>query len=462
MNLRDKNGKPRKMAVSPTTLRAKGFSWSNPDNWISYDEAIRIKDKGTVDGIGFVPTEDDPYTFLDFDDVIDPDTGEVLKPWVLDLVEELGSYTEISPSDTGLRAIVRAKIRTTKGNHSFDGNVFEVYDKKQWLSITEKVYLDAPVQDGQGFVDGLVPHSTPRPKKSMHLPEVELSGDLGDTRKKVKRFLNKYDMPSDLIHEPGRKVTLLSMGGKIWKNTRMSEDEFWTFLNEINATLLYNSAGDLEGLDDEELEEVFEKITEMDVTTSEDDVQEAIDRLQEFLISIKPMVKRPHTIDWDVLMGLCSHGRKYGRMVGGKLRVDCSWRQLQKLSRKSAFKTIRNSLTRLKSMGIQPGKDAGDRSGHFLIDVENVTDPDSWFPKTGDLQEKWEKESSVTGSVYTDENTYTTSEHPPSITLLHLMHYPCKSPVFWLTRPGIGEWVQQDCLTSLPMSLQAERLVGPR
>jgi len=209
MYLSVKNGESKKRAVSPTTLRVKGFSWNDPDNWISYDEAIQIKKRGIVAGIGFVPTEDDPYAFLDFDHVIDLDTGELLKPWVFDLIQELGSYTEKSPSDAGIRTIIKAKMKTPKGNHSLDGNVFEVYDKNQWLSITEKVYLDAPVQDGQDLIDCLISHSTSRSKKTTHLPEVDLSGDLEDTRKKVKRLLTKNDISPLPIQEPGRKITLL-------------------------------------------------------------------------------------------------------------------------------------------------------------------------------------------------------------------------------------------------------------
>jgi len=410
-----KNGKLKKRAVSPTTLMATGFSWNDPDNWISYDEAIQIKKRRAVDGMGFVPTEDDPYAFLDFDHVIDLDTGELLKPWVFDLIQEVGSYTEKSPSDAGIRTIIKAKMKTPKGNHSLDGNVFEVYDKNQWLSITEKVYLDAPVQDGQDLIDRLISHSTPRYKKTTHLPEVELSGDLEDIRKKIKRLLNTYDLPSDPIQEGGRKVTLLSVGGAIWKNARMSEEEFWIFLNEVNSTLLYNSEGDLEGLDDEELQEVFDKITEMDVITSEEDVQETIDKLREFLIYIKPRIKRPRTTDWDVVMGLCRHGRKYGRIVRGKLRIDCSWRELQKLSRKSASKTIRNSLIRLQRMGVLTGKDVGDRSGHFIVDLEKITDLDSWYQQPCDIREQWQKESSVMeGGDKDNKDKNPSNTYPPT------------------------------------------------
>jgi putative DNA primase/helicase len=75
------DGKVNKIPDTPTTFRAIGFSWSKPENWLSYQEASRIaKSTERVDGIGFVPTEDDPYSFPDIDKVIDSETGELLKP----------------------------------------------------------------------------------------------------------------------------------------------------------------------------------------------------------------------------------------------------------------------------------------------------------------------------------------------------------------------------------------------
>src|SRR5262245_25523307 len=59
-------------------------------------------------GVGFVFTARDPYVGIDFDHVIDA-TGH-LAPHAQAWVERLASYTEITPSGTGLHVIVRGTL----------------------------------------------------------------------------------------------------------------------------------------------------------------------------------------------------------------------------------------------------------------------------------------------------------------------------------------------------------------
>jgi putative DNA primase/helicase len=59
-----------------------------------------------ADGIGLVLTEDDPYAAGDLDHCRDPQSGEI-QPWAQAIVNRLQSYTEISPSGTGLRILLR-------------------------------------------------------------------------------------------------------------------------------------------------------------------------------------------------------------------------------------------------------------------------------------------------------------------------------------------------------------------
>jgi len=53
--------------------------------------------------------DDPPITFIDLDDVRNPDTGGVPKE-VLELIEQLGGYTEISRSGTGLHTYVKGGL----------------------------------------------------------------------------------------------------------------------------------------------------------------------------------------------------------------------------------------------------------------------------------------------------------------------------------------------------------------
>lgn len=90
-------------------------------------------------GIAFRFTDDGPFIGFDFDKVrLDGDfTDEVL-----DLVQRLDSYTEVSSSGTGLHVIAEGEKlddRKTKGVLSICGHL-EVYDTDRYFALTGDVY----------------------------------------------------------------------------------------------------------------------------------------------------------------------------------------------------------------------------------------------------------------------------------------------------------------------------------
>lgn len=71
---------------------------------MTYPEARAIADtRPSVDGIGFVLTDNDPFVCVDFDDVI-ADSGAVAR-WAVAAIVQLDSYTEYSPSKTGFHTL---------------------------------------------------------------------------------------------------------------------------------------------------------------------------------------------------------------------------------------------------------------------------------------------------------------------------------------------------------------------
>jgi hypothetical protein len=91
--------KPPFIATSPDKF-AKN---NDPSTWCSYDQACTAVEKNKADGIGFCLRGTDIGAF-DIDNCRDPATKEV-HPFALDLVKRANSYTEITPSGTGLRII---------------------------------------------------------------------------------------------------------------------------------------------------------------------------------------------------------------------------------------------------------------------------------------------------------------------------------------------------------------------
>src|SRR5436309_9285146 len=95
-----RDGKRTKVPVNPLT--GKPASSTDPSSWADLESAVKAVNVKKLDGIGFVFTENDPYTGVDLDDCRNPETGE-LAPWAAEIVESLSSYSELSPSQTGIK-----------------------------------------------------------------------------------------------------------------------------------------------------------------------------------------------------------------------------------------------------------------------------------------------------------------------------------------------------------------------
>ena len=127
-----RDGKRTKPPYDPKT--GKRASHSDPSTWGTFEDAVKGLDQG-FDGIGFVFTEDDPFCGIDLDKCRDPISGKV-EPWAVKIIKDFDSYTEISPSKTGLKIFIRGKLPGggLKTKH------LEVYDRLRFFTITGDRY----------------------------------------------------------------------------------------------------------------------------------------------------------------------------------------------------------------------------------------------------------------------------------------------------------------------------------
>ncbi len=140
----ERDGKPTKIPYSPLT--SKRASSTDPDTWSGYPEAVAAYKEYGYDGIGFVFTDADPYCGVDLDRCLDPETGEI-EPWAQEIIDELDSYTEISPSGTGVHILVRATLpegRNRKGR-------IEMYGRDRYFTMSGRHLKGTPrtVEDRQ-------------------------------------------------------------------------------------------------------------------------------------------------------------------------------------------------------------------------------------------------------------------------------------------------------------------------
>ena len=122
----DRDGNVTKVPYSVHGGRA---SSTNPKTWAPFDEAVAVSAR--YDGIGFVFTEDDPFAGIDIDKCRNAETGEI-EPWAWKIVAALDSYTEVSPSGTGLHVFVKA---TLPGPNNRKGPL-EMYESGRYFTLT--------------------------------------------------------------------------------------------------------------------------------------------------------------------------------------------------------------------------------------------------------------------------------------------------------------------------------------
>jgi putative DNA primase/helicase len=128
--LEEREGKPTKV---PYIAGGVGkASSTDSETWRSFDEAVAALKTGRYDGIGFVFCTGDPYAGVDLDDCRNPETGK-LEEWAARIVQDLGGYTEVSPSGMGVHIIVRGKAPNKKR-----GKV-EAYSSERYFTMTGQV-----------------------------------------------------------------------------------------------------------------------------------------------------------------------------------------------------------------------------------------------------------------------------------------------------------------------------------
>ena len=103
------------------------------------------------DGVGFM--FDGTCFGVDLDHVINPQTGEVDR-MALDIVERLDSYTEFSPSGTGLHILCLGALPTEKGRRK---GAVEVYGTGRYFTVTGRPFSAIrPIRDASAEVAGII------------------------------------------------------------------------------------------------------------------------------------------------------------------------------------------------------------------------------------------------------------------------------------------------------------------
>ncbi|WP_158055882.1 phage NrS-1 polymerase family protein [Halorussus halophilus] len=158
----DKNGKkPPLKPTNPTSIV----------DGLTFEEAIQLANEPQTNTqisnrlrsneptvVGFMMSSRDPFAFIDWDDVRDPQIGDMSIPDpILTAVSSLGSYTEISPSGTGMKTFVHMddSLRELLADYGNRINLdlktvgdldamphLEIYSEKHYTTVTANIFTD--------------------------------------------------------------------------------------------------------------------------------------------------------------------------------------------------------------------------------------------------------------------------------------------------------------------------------
>lgn len=173
----ERSGKKTKVPRRPD---GKLASVTDPESWTDFETAITtcgaedFDAPATADrafnGIGFVLTADDPFCAIDIDHCIQ---DAAVWPAANDILTELDSYTEITPSGEGLRVWVRASLPGKGRRRKLDGIEVEIYDRARFMTVTGNaidLYPD-DIRERQSELDGLLARLFPEKPKAQPKPE---------------------------------------------------------------------------------------------------------------------------------------------------------------------------------------------------------------------------------------------------------------------------------------------------
>lgn len=178
----EKDGKFRKKPYAyndDCTFYEPGVArYTDEGNWLSYTEAYQIfNDYEEVTGVGFVFSDQDNFVALDIDYCISTE-GLRMKNGALDIINKSKSYTELSPSKTGIHVLLQGEIPRQGWTTQPNDFRIEIYDQF-FLTVSQNHIQDTPLEINfnQEFLDDIFSKyhiSWPNPKFTSFWPERNL------------------------------------------------------------------------------------------------------------------------------------------------------------------------------------------------------------------------------------------------------------------------------------------------
>ena len=188
----DRNGKRTKI---PVQVDGSPAAVNDPTTWADFDTVSRACESGEFAGCGFVLTAESNITCIDFDRIRCTHTGEI-SPWAVEIIERMNSFSEVSPSGTGIhvwgvcspgavgeRCRFGSKHLRAAGFAAGEDESIEIYRRDRYITVTgEHVGEPRPLRDISIEIADLFTRLDPQPalppvsqpQSALDLPDEDL------------------------------------------------------------------------------------------------------------------------------------------------------------------------------------------------------------------------------------------------------------------------------------------------
>jgi len=162
-----RNGKPVKIPTAPYASGHNGaVSVTDPNNLASFDIALNSARERKI-GLGFVFYKGDGLSGIDLDKCRNLETEKITED-AEEVLKQLDSYSEISPSGKGIHVIVKGTVKD-----SLKTKTIEVYGQDRFFTFTGQHLEDTPleIRDAQAVLDKLLEKHKPQQKWKTSQPQ---------------------------------------------------------------------------------------------------------------------------------------------------------------------------------------------------------------------------------------------------------------------------------------------------
>lgn len=137
----ERDGQKTKLPFQTSGAAAKS---NDSKTWATFSQAFFALKRGDYSGVGFMFAAGDPFCGIDLDGCRDPETGKYAE-WAREILAKLNSYSEVSPSLTGVKIFCRGqspwgagrKFPVVGAEKICDKEpAIEVYDRLRYFAVT--------------------------------------------------------------------------------------------------------------------------------------------------------------------------------------------------------------------------------------------------------------------------------------------------------------------------------------